>query len=107
MAVNGLKDTRMVTDKMEENVAEAQCGTAVQNNPNNNGVLATKLQTTELKSCQNMQTKMNSDISSKTMLFSNLTSSLKIRKSLTGLQFRRTQSSTMPHRITKLQQSKE
>ena len=38
-------DPWMVTDKIEQNNAEAQWGTAVQNNLSYNGILATKLQT--------------------------------------------------------------
>ena len=36
-----------VTDKIEENVTKAQWDTSTENNPDNNGVLATKLETTD------------------------------------------------------------
>ena len=35
---------QMVTDKIEENNTEAQQGPAMQNNPNDNGILTTNLQ---------------------------------------------------------------
>ena len=38
----------MVTDKIEQNNAKVQWGTALQNKPNYNSILATKLQPTEL-----------------------------------------------------------
>ena len=46
----------MVTDKTEENNIEAQRLIAVQNNPNYNGILATKLKLTE-QFCQDIQIK--------------------------------------------------
>ena len=80
------------------------------NSANYNGVLATKLQPTEQSFIRTYQIKWTRTLST-SALFGNLTSLWKLRKSLTELHttvitLPSEQSSTMPHRITKLTAAK-